>query len=165
MINAISVVMVRILAVYILYQALLPMTIVVLAAFSYGEAFQDLYGTLGLAFGLHIGLLMTGLAVWFLAPRIARRLRGDFEEPSEDKFGPEELVGAGTFLIGLFLVAYHLPDVVISGVLIAMLEDTGTGLISQSTTLARTVVFTVAGAAMMIGSNSVVRLFRWVRSA
>jgi hypothetical protein len=95
--QAVSIVLIRALGVYLFAAWLIEFSTILSSAtfwqvFELGKAFSIL--------GLVLIPLAVGIALWFLAPRIARRV---YEDSSEGNL-PEEraIVSAGTFLLGVY---------------------------------------------------------------
>ncbi|MBB3331308.1 hypothetical protein BDK63_002191 [Halomonas campaniensis] len=96
--------------------------------------------------------MVGGVLLWCFAGRLAERLHGAGGEGDEvgTRIKDDELVRAGTFLIGTYLVVRHI------GMLVGAYSASGAVAYD-------TLVVVVAGLCMMLGGGSLVALYRRVK--
>ncbi|MCE9682762.1 hypothetical protein [Halomonas alkalisoli] len=92
--------------------------------------------------------MLGGVLLWCFAGRLAGRLHGDGD--GEVRVKDDDLVRAGTFLIGVYLVVRHV------GVLVGVYSTSGT--VSYDA-----LVVVVAGLGMMLGGGALVVFYRRVK--
>lgn len=92
--------------------------------------------------------MVGGVLLWGFAGRLAVRLHGEAEAAGRIK--DEDLVRAGTFLIGVYLVVRHV------GMLVA--AYTGAGAVAYDA-----LVVVVLGLGMMLGNGGIAVLYRRIK--
>ncbi|MDW7748762.1 hypothetical protein [Halomonas sp.] len=93
------------------------------------------------------GPMLGGVLLWCFAGRLAERLHGGVEADAGARIADEDLVRAGTFLIGVYLVVRHV------GMLVA--AYTGAGAVAYDA-----LFVVLAGLGMMLGGGSLLALYR-----
>ncbi|WP_416139909.1 hypothetical protein ACM26W_05900 [Halomonas sp. HK25] len=93
--------------------------------------------------------MVGGVLLWCFAGRLADRLHGEAEEAGRVR--DDDLVSAGTFLIGVTLVVRHI------GMLVGVYSSSGTVAYDA-------LVVVVAGLGMMLGGGALAALYRRVKS-
>ncbi|MDR5901636.1 hypothetical protein [Halomonas icarae] len=93
-----------------------------------------------------------GVLLWCLAGRLAERLHGSSvaDDDAGARVRDDDLVRAGTFLIGVYLVVRHI------GMLVGVYSATGT--VAHDA-----LVVVVAGLGMMLGGGAVTAVYRRVK--
>jgi len=96
--------------------------------------------------------LVGGVLLWCFAGRLADRLHGagGVDEKADVRVGDEDLVRAGTFLIGVTLVVRHI------GMLVGVYSSSGAVAYDA-------LVVVVAGLGMMLGGGALAALYRRVK--
>lgn len=98
-----------------------------------------------------------GVLLWCLAGRLAERLhdgkaawRSGADEEADVRVRDDDLVRAGTFLIGIYLVVHHI------GMLVGVYSATGAVAYDA-------LVVVVAGLGMMLGGGGIAAVYRRVK--
>jgi hypothetical protein len=98
-----------------------------------------------------VGVPMVGGALlWCFAGHLAGRLHGDDDEEPGVRVRDDDLVHAGTFLIGVYLVVRHI------GMLVGVYSSSGAVAYDA-------LVVVVAGLGMMLGGGALTVLYRRVK--
>ena len=145
-----SILLIRLLGLYLFLKTLF--SVVPALALLEPNAAEPGIGKLLLIYAATVGVpMLGGVLLWCFAGRLAERLHGGVEADDGARITDEDLVRAGTFLIGVYLVVRHV------GMLLA--AYTGAGAIAYDA------LFVVAaGLGMMLGGNGITSLYRRARS-
>ncbi|MFY0990065.1 hypothetical protein [Halomonas sp. C05BenzN] len=141
-----SVLMIRLLGLYLFLETLFSVLPALLGPTAgelwSGEVLPILIATVAVP-------MLGGVLLWCSAGRLADRLHGDGE--AEVRVKDDDLVRAGTFLIGVYLVVRHV------GVLVGVYSASGAVAYDA-------LVVVVAGIGMMLGGRCLVALYRRART-
>jgi hypothetical protein len=163
MLNAIAVIMVRILAAYVLFQALAGLAMV--AGFSFSAETDE---AARLAMIATVVIYSTGFVVgtllWAFSRRMARRISEGLAD-QQQTINAEDLVAAGSFLIGLFWFATGVPDVLSSLYSYFSLFRQGFPVQFGGGLLISSLASMLLGLLIMVGHRRIVCLFRFIRRA
>ncbi len=143
-----SILLIRLLGLYLFLKTLF--SVVPALALLGPNAAEPGLGKLLLIYVATVGVpMLGGVLLWCFAGRLADKLHGEVEE--EGRVRDDDLVRAGTFLIGVYLVVGHV------GMLVA--AYTGAGAIAWDA------LFVVAaGLGMMLGGGGITALYRRIKS-
>lgn len=138
-----SILLIRLLGLYLFLETLF--SVVPALALLGPNAAEPEVGKLLLVYLATVGVpMLGGVLLWCFAGRLADKLHGEVEEEGWVK--DDDLVRAGTFLIGVYLVVRHV------GVLVAAYSAVGS--------VAYDALFVVvAGLGMMLGGRAIVALY------
>jgi len=144
-----SILLIRLLGLYLFLKTLFA--VVPALALLGPNAAERGAGKLLLIYVATVGVPMVGgVLLWCFAGRLAERLHGGVEADAGAPIADEDLVRAGTFLIGVYLVVRHV------GVLVA--AYTGAGAVAYDA-----LVVVVAGLGMMLGGGGITVLYRRIK--
>lgn len=144
-----SILMIRLLGLYLFLKTLFSMLPALLGPsvgeFWSAELLPMLLATVGVP-------MVGGVLLWCFAGRLAERLHGagGVDEKADVRVGDDDLVRAGTFLIGVTLVVRHI------GMLVGVYSSSGAVAYDA-------LVVVVAGLGMMLGGGALVALYRRVK--
>ncbi len=142
-----SILLIRLLGLYLFLKTLFA--VVPALALLGPNAAEPGVGKLLLIYVATVGVpMLGGVLLWCFAGRLAERLHGDTETGA--RIADDDLVRAGTFLIGVYLVVRHV------GMLVA--AYTGAGAVAYDA-----LIVVVAGLGMMLGSGAIAALYRRIR--
>ncbi|PRY73671.1 hypothetical protein [Halomonas ventosae] len=143
-----SILLIRLLGLYLVLKTLF--SVVPALALLGPNAAEPGVGKLLLIYLATVGVpMLGGVLLWCFAGRLAARLHGEVEEAARVR--DDDLVRAGTFLIGVYLVVRHV------GMLVA--AYTGAGAVAYDA-----LFVVVAGFGMMLGGRAMVALYRRART-
>ncbi|MDZ7852087.1 MAG: hypothetical protein U5L98_05385 [Halomonas sp.] len=146
-----SILLIRLLGLYLFLETLF--SVVPALALLGSNAAEPEVGKLLLMYLATVAVpMLGGVLLWCFAGRLADRLHGSREADGESgaRIRDDDLVRAGTFLIGVTLVVRHV------GVLVAAYS--GVGVIAYDA-----LVVVVAGLGMMLGGGALAALYRRVK--
>ena len=142
-----SILLIRLLGLYLFLKTLFA--VVPALALLGPNAAEPEVGKVLLVYLATVGVpMLGGVLLWCFAGRLAERLHGDAETGA--RIADDDLVRAGTFLIGVYLVVRHV------GMLVA--AYTGAGAVAYDA-----LIVVVAGLGMMLGSGAIAALYRRIR--
>ncbi|MDY7116816.1 hypothetical protein RAN53_10690 [Halomonas sp. SSL-5] len=144
-----SILLIRLLGLYLFLETLFA--VVPALALLGPNAAEPGVGKLLLIYVATVGVpMLGGVLLWCFAGRLAERLHGGVEADAGARVADEDLVRAGTFLIGVYLMVRHL------GMLVA--AYTGAGAVAYDA-----LVVVVAGLGMMLGGGGITALYRRIK--
>ncbi|MFC2991379.1 hypothetical protein [Halomonas tibetensis] len=146
-----SILLIRLLGLYLFLKTLFA--VVPALALLGPNAAEPGVGKLLLIYVATVGVPMAGgVLLWCFAGRLADRLHGagGVSDAASGRIADEDLVRAGTFLIGVYLVVRHV------GMLVA--AYTGAGAVAYDA-----LVVVLAGLGMMLGGRYLVALYRRIK--
>jgi len=144
-----SILLIRLLGLYLFLKTLFA--VLPALALLGPNAAEPGVGKLLLIYMATVGVpMLGGVLLWCFAGRLAERLHAGVEADAGARFADEDLVRAGTFLIGVYLVVRHV------GMLVA--AYTGTGAVAYDA-----LVVVVLGLGMMFGNGDIAVLYRRIK--
>ncbi|WP_299311151.1 hypothetical protein [uncultured Halomonas sp.] len=144
-----SILMIRLLGLYLFLTTLFAVLPALLGPnvgeFWSAELLPVLVATVGVP-------MVGGIVLWCFAGRLAERLHGagGVDDKASGRIADDDLVRAGTFLIGVYLVVRHL------GMLVGAYSTSGVVAYDA-------LVVVVAGLCMMLGGGAITALYRRVK--
>ncbi len=162
MINAISIMIARGLAAMFIVWAFSDIIawLGAIERISTGYQTNELYAGL-IANG---SLLVFGVLLWISPKAVGARLRsGIIKDEASDT--ADDFVAAGSFLIGLYVIALFMPDVIRSLAYLDLTDQYSSGFGVTGYMLVGQLLPLLFGVFMVAGSPLFVRLFRFIRKA